>query len=225
MKATAENFALIDLANALSREHTVFLCNAQPYFLDERAGRADGRAADSARRNPRPDFLDGRARPRAAGGTRDQGRRAALLGELFRILRIDVLHSHSLLADRLVLAPTASREYPGSFIRRPMVPRFLPRALTTPTRRIASTILNEARGFFLDDRSPARRDARTKQRPVCSRSQSLDSWIPGKPVDQIAATLHGGYTSEVCNLLAFPRPADAMYPRRRHPRRFAPVAA
>ena len=35
MKASAENIAMIDLANALSAEHTVFVCNAQPGLLDE----------------------------------------------------------------------------------------------------------------------------------------------------------------------------------------------
>ena len=50
--------------------------------------------------------------PGAAGGTRDQGRRAGLLGELFRILRIDVLHSHSLLADRPALAAAGEPRIP-----------------------------------------------------------------------------------------------------------------
>ena len=35
MEAGDETYAAMELANALAREHTVFLCNAQPRLLDE----------------------------------------------------------------------------------------------------------------------------------------------------------------------------------------------
>lgn len=208
LDATAENFALIGLANALSREHTVFLCNAQPYSLDERL---------VARMDERLIPLEGTLGPtswssepdaEAAGGTRDQGRRAGLLGELFRILRIDVLHSHSLLADRLVLAAGEPR-IPWLIHPKTHGAWFSAASVDTSARRIASTILNEARGFFMDDERPL--DA--MQDESAPGLLEKPRWIldPRKPVDQIAATCTEAYL-EVCNLLAFPRETDVISP-------------
>ena len=82
-------------------------------------------------------------------------------------------------------------------------------SVDTSARRIASTILNEARGFFLDDDRPL--DA--MQDETVAGLLEKPRWIlnPGKPVDQVAATCTEAYL-EVCNLLAFPRPANVITP-------------
>ena len=112
LKATAETFATIELANALAREHTVFVCNAQPLRFDEIVGsRLDRQVIP----------LEGTlgAAPWMAednlGGVAGSGvprRRAVVLRELIRILRIDVVHSQSVPADRLMLEALAELNVP-----------------------------------------------------------------------------------------------------------------
>jgi glycosyltransferase involved in cell wall biosynthesis len=102
MKASAENIAVIDLANETARDHTVFLCNAQPSLLDSRL---------VERMDPRLIPLEGtigeafstseRGLSAEAGGVA-QRQREKVLKELIRILRIDLVHSYSPAADRLV---------------------------------------------------------------------------------------------------------------------------
>jgi hypothetical protein len=101
LEATAETLAMIELANALAREHTVFVCNAQPSLCDEVASsRLDARVIPvEGTLGLAPwtaeDDLDG-------AGSPDPRRRAVVLRELLRILRIDVVHSLALPADQLM---------------------------------------------------------------------------------------------------------------------------
>jgi glycosyltransferase involved in cell wall biosynthesis len=102
---SVENSGLIELANALSHEHTVFICNAQLSLLDDALlGQMDERLIPI---EGAPDQAPSKIDP--AGWRREFERRLAALKELVRILRIDVLHSHSSPADRLMLEVSLRR--------------------------------------------------------------------------------------------------------------------
>ena len=99
LKASPANNALIDLANALSVDHTVLICNAQPSLLDQGLlARFDSRLIPlegtlGTAPGPPPEIPHGVRH-------RELSLRANRLSDLIRILRVDVLHSHSLPADR-----------------------------------------------------------------------------------------------------------------------------
>ena len=109
IEATAETLAGIELASALARENTVFVCNAQPHRFDLSLG---------SRLDPRLILLEGTLGPTpwsseddlgAVSGAGAPGRRALVLRELIRLLRIDVVHTHAFPADRLVLELESGR--------------------------------------------------------------------------------------------------------------------
>ncbi len=208
LKASAENFRLIGLANALTRGHTVFLCNAQPGLRDEEL-----LAGIDARVIPLEGTL-GQApwtnETEPSAGSRDRGSRAAVLGELFNILRIDIVHSHSRPADRLVLAVGGEPRTP--WLVHAQADRAAPACATignADLRRVTSAILNEARGFFLDD------EADLGQINDASLASLLEKprWrlTPGVTADQMAITCAGAYLA-VCNLLTFPQSARMIDP-------------
>ena len=103
LHATAETLAMIDLANSLVSEHTVFVCNAQPHLFDPGAGaRLDFRVIPlEGTLGPAPWTAEGA--PGGAVGFGEPRRRAIVLRELIRILCIDVVHAPSPPADRLML--------------------------------------------------------------------------------------------------------------------------
>jgi glycosyltransferase involved in cell wall biosynthesis len=98
MQASVENSGLIELAKSLSCEHTVFICNSQLSSLDEEL---------LGRMNQRLIPIEGTLSQTSLNNDlaewhRELARRSAAIRVLVRILRIDVLHSHSLPADRLM---------------------------------------------------------------------------------------------------------------------------
>ncbi len=204
LAAHDETGAAIELANALARAHTVFLCNAQPHLVDESArGRLSHRLI----------FVEGTLGPtpwsvadeRAADqNLRRPPRRPRVLGELLRLLRIDVVHSHSSAANRLVLASGGELFVPW-LIHAGSVLQSLTEATPDPdSRRLDSLILNEARGFFYAD--AAQLDRLEQFAP--SALAGKPSWIleQSAPADLVAACCGEAYL-EVRNLIAFPRTA------------------
>jgi hypothetical protein len=95
MKPQTQTLANIHLANRLAEEHSVFLCNAHPgdcdphmvEQLDDRVIRLEGTLART------PWFTEDRA---------DLARRTRVLRELVQFHQIDLIHSRSPKADRLV---------------------------------------------------------------------------------------------------------------------------
>jgi glycosyltransferase involved in cell wall biosynthesis len=93
----------IRLANALSSNHRVFLCNARPSdYIPDLAGSVSQEVV----------FLEGTLGPTrwvvasdgpGEGSLSGQSSRCKILSELIRIHEIDVIHSHSRTADCLVL--------------------------------------------------------------------------------------------------------------------------
>src|SRR5262249_47847949 len=103
MEARPETLSAVHLANALAQEHEVFLCNARPHRIDP--GVVD-------RVDRRVNWLEGTLGPSpwseggdlaSESGLLGSPRRVAILKELIRFHRIDVIHSRSTQADRLVL--------------------------------------------------------------------------------------------------------------------------
>ncbi|QEH34267.1 Capsular glucan synthase [Aquisphaera giovannonii] len=100
---SGEAHAAIDLANSLAPDHRVYLCNARPWDYDPDVA---ARVADDVVR------LEGTlgvgittlaGDPPGAGTLSGQSARCKLLRELMRSHAIDVVHSFSRAADRLVL--------------------------------------------------------------------------------------------------------------------------
>ena len=201
LKASPANNALIDLANALSVDHTVLICSAQPSLLDQSLlTRFDSRliplegtlgaASSTTAGDPAP-----------GAGARELSLRANRLSDLIRILRVDVLHSHSLPADRLVLATGLGQSFP--WLIHPKSHASMTAATTAPSvpDDASLAILNEARGFFLEDDTHGltpldiAADFHDKQRWLLPQSER---------VDQIAAVCGEAYL-EIANLIAFPR--------------------
>ena len=105
VNASAENSGLIELANELSHEHTVFICNAQLSSLDEELiGRLDESLIPIQGIPGQSTWTIG-----PAVGRREHSRRSLAMHELFRILRIDLVHSHSSPAGRLMLDVSLKR--------------------------------------------------------------------------------------------------------------------
>ena len=97
MGAGVKTLANIRLASELAKDHSVFLCNAQPAECDPRmVEQLDDRVI----------FLEGVPghTPWSMAGDRDSGRRTQVLRELVRLHRIDRIHSLAQPADRLALA-------------------------------------------------------------------------------------------------------------------------
>ncbi len=112
VQAGDETSRAIDLANALAEEHALFVCNAQPFLVDEAARN---------RMSHRLIFIEGTMGPTpwsledertAAQNPQRALRRGRVLAGLIRLLRIDVVHSCSPAADRLVLAARGNSPVP-----------------------------------------------------------------------------------------------------------------
>ncbi len=205
LAAHDETFEAIELANALAREHTVFFCNAQPHLVDESA---------KARLSPRLIFVEGTIGPTpwsvADERTADQElrrppRRALVLGELLRLLHVDVVHSHSAAANRLALASRGELSVSWVIHAESVLQSFTETAPNPDSRRLDSLILNQARGFFYEDASELDR----LEQHAPSALAGKPRWIleRGRPAQEIAASCGEAYL-EVRSVIAFPRAAD-----------------
>jgi hypothetical protein len=202
-----ETAAAIELANALVHEHTVFLCNAQPNLVDE---------SMKSRLSPRLIFVEGTIGPTpwsiADEQIGDQGlllrpaRRPRVIGELIRLLRVDVVHSHSSAANRLVLASRGEPSVPWVIHAGSVLQSFTEPALDPESHRLNSFILNEARGFFYASNAEL---ALLEEQAPTSLVEKL-RWLlePGKPASETAMSCTEAYL-EACNLLAFPPAVDS----------------
>jgi glycosyltransferase involved in cell wall biosynthesis len=145
----AESLANIHLANALARENLVFLCNAQPtkfdvnlvQHLDDRVILLEGTLGET----PWSPEIEGLAEGRRV----HSGRRVQILEELTRFHRIDVIHSRSWPADRLVLGLNRELKLPW-FIHfdgcdHPLIHREGP---DPGSARVAADLFRSARGIF-----------------------------------------------------------------------------
>jgi hypothetical protein len=202
---TDETRAWIELANNLAREHTVFLCNAQPHLVDQ--GTKD-------HLSPRVIFVEGNTGPTpwsladdrlADQKIRRSARRPMVLAELMRILCIDVVHSHSPAADRLMLAARSKPPVPWMIHAKSVVHAFTATTQDPDSRQLAASIFNEARGFFYEDAS----ELELLEQFAPSSVQDKPRWIlePGKPAPELAASCAEAYL-QVRSLLAFPRETD-----------------
>jgi hypothetical protein len=137
----------IQLANALSREHQVFLCNAHPGDLSENL---------VAEVNREIVFLEGTlgqfpyswtANPRAAESQSGQSSRCDALRELIRIHQVDVIHSRGEAADRLVLDLKRDVDTPW-FTHLDSGLDFPPENDAAPSSSILLRVLQSAIGVF-----------------------------------------------------------------------------
>jgi glycosyltransferase involved in cell wall biosynthesis len=206
MQARDETYKAIELANALACEHNVFLANAQPHLVD-------GSAKD--RLSPHIIFLEGTIGPtpwsvedeRIADQKLSRSlRRPMVLGELIRLLHIDVVHSHSLAADRLALAARSEPPCPWVIHASSVLSLFTAPAQDADSRQLSSLIVSEARGFFYEDVS----ELEVLEQHAPSGLQMKPRWMldPGRSAQEIAACCAEAYR-EVRDLLAFPRPTDS----------------
>ena len=129
----------IHLANALSKGHDVYLVSARPQAMaSSPIGRVDQRVTlleGTLGRLPWPPTIESPLEPLA----HDDPRRLAILEELIRFHRIDVIHSLSRSADRLVLGLNEGLRFPW-FVH-------VPRGDEDPDG-LDARILGSARGFF-----------------------------------------------------------------------------
>ena len=100
---SGEPSAAIRLANALSSNHRVFLCNVRPwdYYPDLAASVNQEVVLLEGTLGLAPSSMA--PDPPGAGSLSGQSARCKILRELIRIHEIDVIHSDSRTADRLVL--------------------------------------------------------------------------------------------------------------------------
>jgi glycosyltransferase involved in cell wall biosynthesis len=112
MEQRAGTLSAIHLANALAKEHEVFLCNAQLRRSDPAmAARVDGNVLLlEGTLGPGP-WSDGDD-PAGDPGRLHDRRRVKALEELIRFHGIDVIHSRSSTADRLVLTVNEELKLP-----------------------------------------------------------------------------------------------------------------
>ena len=204
IEAGGEASSVIELASALAREHTVFLCNAQPHLVDQ---------VTKGRVGPRVIFLEGTIGP-TPWSLADQtlgrsARRPLVLSELMRLLCIDVVHSNSPAADGLILATRSEPPIPWLVHAKSVLHLFSAITEDAESRRWAASIWSESRGFFYEDASEL--DLLEQYAP--SRLQEKPRWIlePGQPAHAIAALCAEAYL-EVRNLLAFHRETDPAQP-------------
>jgi len=147
----AESLANIHLANALAREHLVFLCNAQPskchlnlvQQLEDRVILLEGTLGETAWSLD----IDGLAE----GGRAHSGRRGQILEELIRFHRIDVIHSRSWWADRLVLGLDRELKLPWLIHLDGCDHPLIHQERADPgSARVAADLVSSARGIFYE---------------------------------------------------------------------------
>jgi hypothetical protein len=201
LKTTAETLAVIDLANALAREHVVFLCNAQPRLFDE---------ALLERMDPRLILLEGtlgvsawslEAECAGGAGASHVNRRALVIKELLRLLRIDVVHSRSLPAHRLMLEVIGDVQVPWLIHAKGIIPERSRQKPEPESFTLASEIVSASRGVFYEHDD----DLELLERAAVPGVAGKPRWILDSrlPTDRIAAACAEVYR-EVCNRLAFP---------------------
>ncbi len=200
LAASDETKRVIELANALARDHTVFLCNAGPNLVD---------AAAKHPLSPRLIFVEGTIGPTPWSladerivdqKPRLRSRRASVLGELPRLLRIDVVHSHLAAADRLVLAARTEPVIPCVIHAKSVLHAFTDAAPDPDARRVGSLILNESRGLFYEDAAELDRLEQLAPQALAGKPR----WIldPGRPAAELAACCGEVYL-EIRDVIAF----------------------
>ena len=205
MKAIAENVAMIELANALSAEHTVLLCNAQPGVLDESlVCRMDSRLIP-LEGTVGMTYWGSDLSLSLAPGDRDGDRRPSVFRELIRILRIDVVHSYSLAADRLVLAAGSGQSIPWLVHPKSHTSDLAATSDSIAQEGLVAPILKQARGYFALENDEVWPQDETMSAAIAEKPR----WILAKnsSIDQIAATCGEAYV-EMTNRIAFPHEAE-----------------
>jgi len=200
MKASAANVAMIDLANALSAEHNVFVCNAQPALLDESLVRGMDFRLISLEGILGVTYWASDLSLSLAPGDREGDRRSSVLRELIRILRIDVLHSYSLPADRLALAAGAGQLIPWLVHPKSHTSDLAATGGPIAPAELFLPILNEARGFFFEDND----EDWPQDETITAAMAEKPRWVlaTNSTIDQIAASCSEAYV-EITNLIAF----------------------
>jgi glycosyltransferase involved in cell wall biosynthesis len=203
LKASGESTAIISLASALAREYTVLLCNSRPEDTDsETVARLDDRVI----------LLEGTLgampwSPSAGQSEQVTGRRADIIKELIRLHHIDVIHSGSWLADRLVLSIIDDLDVPWVIHSSGALGALERLEEADPAiDQLATTILSAAAGIFYEHKTDfTRLEARAIRVP-----SGKPRWLihRGSTIDQIAATCAGAYT-EVSSLLNFQRDRES----------------
>jgi glycosyltransferase involved in cell wall biosynthesis len=202
LDAGAESHAVVQLANALAREHRVFLCNAQPSRCDlSIAAELDltvillegtlGQTPWQAEEMP----LDKRG-PLA-------GRRAQVLRELIRFHRIDVIHSVSWCADRVVLPIIVELKLSWLIhLKGVLEVSSGAAAADLDSSRLATAVLARAKGFFYEHESEL---MLIEQRGIPLAGAGA-RWLfdTRQSSERLAAKCTEAYR-EVCSLLPFPR--------------------
>jgi len=210
LEAHAESAAIIQLTGALAGEHTVFLCNARPQSCAENM---------VARIDERVIFLEGTlgASPWSSTpeqpdqtGSRQASRRSEILRELVRVHRIDVIHSHSWRADRLVLSIIEDLKIPWLFHLDGVLHALSESEFADPEiSEAANAIVSAARGIFYEHESDF---MRLEQRAIRVPSGKA-RWLidRGSSIDRIAAACTESYL-EACKVLTFDHGEDSTEP-------------
>jgi glycosyltransferase involved in cell wall biosynthesis len=103
LEARPGMLSAVHLANALAQEHEVFLCNARPHRIDPAVVDRVDRRVSWLEGTPGPSPWSEGGDLASESGHLVSPRRVAILKELIRFHRIDVIHSRSTQADRLLL--------------------------------------------------------------------------------------------------------------------------
>ena len=201
MESTSDSLAAIDLVGALAREHTVFLCNAQPQRCEPNV---------VARVDKRVIFLEGtlgpspwsaRAEQSDQAGRPEAGSRREILQELIRFHRIDLIHSRSWPADRLVLSIIDELRTPWVIELNGILGALAECDSAAPdTRQAADAILRAARGVFYEQETDLMKlEQRAIQVPA-----GTPRWLIERKssIDRTAARCTDAY-HEACKLLSF----------------------
>jgi len=206
LEATGECAAIIRLAGALAGEHTIFLCNARPQDTDpDMVARLDKRVI----------FLEGTLGPTRWSASAEQSdqtasRRSEILKELIRLHRIDVIHSCSWWADRLILSIIPELKIPWLIHLDGILSALAEYDAADPEFiRPATAILNAAKGIFYEHESDFMRlEQRAIRVPGGEAHWLIDC---GSSIDRIAAACTESYL-EACNVLSLERDQESTEP-------------
>ncbi len=200
----------IRLAGVLAGEHTVFILSTRPI---------DGHAELLTRLDERIIFLEGALGPTPWSdsgqewdrtASRPANRRAEILRELIRFHRIDVIHTFSSRADRLILSIIDLLDVPWLIHSSSVLDALSRQADDEPElSRQATAIIRTAAGVFYDrDDDFARLEQRATQVPADKARWLIDR---ESSIDRIGATCAGAYV-EVSKLLSFSRDEGVAQP-------------
>jgi len=203
LDATDESAAMIGLAGALSGEYTVFLSSARPQDSDpDMVARLDKRVI-LLEGTPGPTPWSASDEQPNWAARRQSSYRSEILKELIRIHRIDVIHTSSCWADRLILPIIDLLEVPWLIQLSGVLDALAQHAdAGAEFSRQATAILSAAAGIFYDRESDF---MRLEQWAIRFKS-STSRWVIDRasPIDQIAATCAGAYV-EISKVLSYER--------------------